>query len=72
MKLYLSAEEKSFIKSKKYKTFYLRNGINFQDTKHMHYTFKVYFITGLTSLYLEHIENEWRRNGLPILCSYKT
>jgi hypothetical protein len=72
LKMNLCKSEKEYIKSKNINTFYFRNGINIIDSKHRRYVFRVYFITGLTSLYLEHIEKEWRKNGLPKLCSYST
>jgi hypothetical protein len=72
LKLYLTKEEKIFIKNSKQSVFYFKNGINLYEEKHKLFSFKVYFITGLTSLYLELIEKEWRKNGLPKLCSYLT
>ncbi|HDP67804.1 MAG TPA: hypothetical protein ENN20_04790 [Candidatus Marinimicrobia bacterium] len=72
LKLHLTQCEKIFINNSEQNVFHFRNGINLNDEKHKNFLFKVYFITGLTSLYLEHIEKEWRKNGLPKLCSYLT
>ncbi len=72
LKLYLTKEEKVFIKNSKQNVFYFKNGINLYEEKHKPFSFGAYFITGLTSLYLELIEKEWRKNGLPKLCSYLT
>ena len=70
--MHLTQEEKEFINNSEQSVFHFRNGINLNDEKHKDFKFRVYFITGLTSLYLEHIEKEWRKNGLPKLCSYLT
>jgi hypothetical protein len=70
--LFLSEEEKDYINSSSLSSFYFRNGIDISEDKHKDYVFKVYFITGLSSLYLEYIEKKWRENGLPRLCSYST
>jgi len=72
LKLHLTQDEKKFINNSEQSVFHFRNGINLNDEKHKNFLFKVYFITGLTSLYLEHIEKEWRKIGLPKLCSYFT
>lgn len=72
LQLHLSKSEISYIKRNRLGVFYFRNGINIADNKHKKFTFKVYYITGLTSLYLEHIEKQWREFGLPKLCSYST
>jgi hypothetical protein len=72
LKLHLSKPEIEYITKKKSNVFYFRNGINITDNKHKSFKFKVYYITGLTSLYLEHIEKQWREFGLPKLCSYST
>lgn len=70
-KLFLSKKEKFFIKSRSQKEYYFRNGINISDPKHRKYLFKVYFITGLKTLYREYIEQKWREKfALPKLCSY--
>lgn len=72
-KLYLSNQEKKFIRNSNQATYYFRNGINIFDKKHKEYTFVVYFIVGLESLYLEYVEKTWReRFGLPRLCSYSS
>ncbi len=72
LKLNLSSIEKSYINTHKEDIFYFRNGINITDDKHIKYDFITYYITGLTSLYLEHIEKKWREFGLPKLCSYSS
>ena len=72
-KLYLSKEEKDFVKNSYQETYYFRNGINIFDKKHKSFIFKVYFITGLESLFLEYLEKKWRKEfGLPKLCSYSS
>ncbi|MCF8261551.1 MAG: hypothetical protein K9J12_12310 [Melioribacteraceae bacterium] len=70
--LNLSNDERDFINSTNHSKYYFRNGINIVENKHKNYSFKVFFITGLSSLYLEFIEKKWRENGLPRLCSYST
>ncbi len=72
LKLHLSKTERNYIIKNGFDVFFFRNGINITDAKHAKYDFKVYYITGLTSLYLEHIEKQWREFGLPKLCSYST
>jgi len=72
LKLHLSLTEREYITDNNFDVFYFRNGINIADIKHCDYTFKIYFITGLTSVYLEYIEKKWREFGLPKLCSYST
>lgn len=72
LQLYLSSPENDYINKNKHDLFHFRNGINITDKKHINYDFKVYYITGLKSLYLEHIEKKWRGFGLPKLCSYST
>lgn len=72
LKINLSNEEKNFINKTNYSKYFFRNGINIIDNKHKSFSFKVYYITGLSSLYLDFIEKEWRENGLPRLCSYST
>jgi hypothetical protein len=72
LQLYLTELEILFINDSDQNTFYFKNGINLYDEKHKIFDFRVYFITGLTSLYLEFIEKEWRKYGLPKLCSYLT
>ena len=50
---------------------YFRNGIDIREEEHNHFDFRVYFIAGLSPLYLEFIEKKWREDkGLPKLCSY--
>lgn len=72
LKLNLSSDEIDFIKNSTSSQFFFRNGINIADEKHRKYDYKVYYITGLSSLYLEFIEKKWRENGLPRLCSYSS
>ena len=72
LKLFLSETERNYIKNTNYKEYFFRNGINITDDKHKRFNFKIYFITGLSTLYLEYIEKKWRENGLPKLCSYST
>lgn len=73
LQLYLSEVEINFItNNQSLEVYYFRNGINIKDEKHINYEFRVFYITGLTSLYLEHIEKKWREFGLPKLCSYST
>ena len=72
LKINLTNEEKKFINNTNYSQYFFRNGINIVDNKHKSYSFEVYFITGLSSLYLEFIEKKWSENGLPRLCSYST
>lgn len=72
LQLHLSKKEKTYINSKTSNVFYFRNGINITEGKHKNFSFIIYYITGLASLYLEHIEKQWREFGLPKLCSYST
>ena len=72
LQLHLCDTEKDYINNNTFDVFYFRNGINISDNKHNVYDFKAFYITGLTSLYLEHIEKQWREFGLPKLCSYST
>jgi len=72
-KLFLSKKEKSFLKKSNKKEYYFRNGVGIFEPKHRRYKFKVYFITGLETLYTEYIEKKWREKfGLPKLCSYSS
>lgn len=69
--LYLSNTEKDFITNNE--PAFFRNGINIADSKHQLFEFRVYYIVGLTSLYLDYIEKKWREDcGLPKLCSYSS
>jgi hypothetical protein len=72
LELHLSETERNYIVNSKLDVYFFRNGINLTDDKHNIYDFKIFYITGLTSLYLEHIEKQWRESGLPQLCSYST
>lgn len=72
-KLYLLAEENKFIKDNSLDKCFFRNGINIFEPKHKKYIFRVYYIAGLKTLYLEFIEKKWREKyGLPKLCSYSS
>lgn len=74
MKMYLSEKERESLAQVEQERIYFRNGIDITEDKHKDYEFRVYFITGLSSLYLEFIEKKWREdnNWLPKLCSYKS
>lgn len=73
LSLNLSRSEKRFINKRNRPTYFFRNGINFSDYKHKKYKYKIYYITGLTTLYLEFIEKRWRKkHGTPKLCSYSS
>jgi len=68
---FLSMDEQTALASMK--EAYFRNGINISDAKHIPYEFRVYYIVGLKSLYLDFIEKQWREKyGLPKLCSYSS
>ena len=70
-KLYLTKREKDFVKNSNKTAYYFRNGIDIFDKKHIRFAFRIYFIVGLESLYLEYVEKKWREElGLPRLCSY--
>lgn len=72
-KLFLSKEEKSYIRRTNWKEYYFRNGINVSENKHKKYEFRVYFIAGLNCLYLQCTEKKWReRFNLPKLCTYSS
>lgn len=70
--LFLSAKETRYISKNNLNTYYFRNGINITENKHRKFKFRIFYIIGLKSLYLEYIEKEWRKNGLPRLCTYLT
>lgn len=70
--LHLSENETNYVGHQQTNVFYFRNGINIEEDKHINFDFRIYFIVGLTSLYLEYIEKKWREFGLPKLCSYST
>jgi hypothetical protein len=72
LKIHLTDNEKELLNQSEIGKIYFRNGIDITEPKHSKYEFKVYFITGLSSLYLEFIEKKWRENGLPKLCSYSS
>lgn len=73
MQIHLSASEKAELAKVGCDKIFFRNGINIKDDKHSKHKFKVYYITGLSSLYLDFIEKKWRDdNGLPKLCSYSS
>ena len=48
------------------------NGINITEPKHNAFTYKVFYVSGLTSAsYTDFIEKKWREKyGLPRLCTY--
>lgn len=72
-KINLSEKEKEELKGLEYEKIYFRNGIDITEEKHQGFEFRVYYITGLASLYLDFIEKKWREdNGLPRLCSYSS
>ena len=74
LKLNLSEKEKKYIGRAELHNFFFRNGINITEEKHNSYEFRAYFITGLSSLYLDFIEKKWREENkwLPKLCSYSS
>jgi hypothetical protein len=73
LKIHLSDTEKEALEKADNEKFYFRNGIDITEEKHKVYEFRVYFITGLSSLYLDFIEKKWRKDfGLPKLCSYSS
>lgn len=73
LELNLSDKERDYIQENKDKIIHFRNGINITEPKHSSYEFRVYYIVGLSSLYLDFIEKKWREeNGLPRLCSYSS
>lgn len=73
-KIFLSNEERENLSEEKFSKIYFRNGININDKKHKDFEFRVYYITGLSSLYLDFIEKKWRNDNkwLPKLCSYSS
>lgn len=71
--IYLSEDEKAQLLNLNSDKIFFRNGIDITEAKHAGFEFRVYYITGLSSLYLDFIEKKWRDdNGLPKLCSYKS
>jgi hypothetical protein len=71
--LNLSQDELDYVENNALSEYFFRNGIHILDSKHQPYQYRVYFITGLTSLYLAFIEKQWRQFcGLPRLCSYSS
>lgn len=73
LKIHLTDLERETLETIGYEKVYFRNGIDIRDVKHIGYEFRVYFITGLSSLYLDFIEKKWREDvGLPKLCSYSS
>jgi hypothetical protein len=72
LKIHLSDQEKELLNESEIGRIYFRNGVDITEPKHAKYEFRVYYITGLSSLYLEFIEKKWRENGLPKLCSYSS
>lgn len=67
----LTNEEKEFV-IKEEESIFFRNGINVSETKHINFTYKVYYIVGLKSYsYADIIEKKWRKlHGIPRLCTY--
>jgi hypothetical protein len=73
LKINLSEKEKQSLEKVEYDKIYFRNGIDLTEEKHKQFEFRVYYITGLSSLYLDFIEKKWREDyGLPKLCSYSS
>ena len=73
LKIHLSDTEKEELEKAIGEKFYFRNGIDITEQKHTSFEFRVYYITGLSSLYLDFIEKKWREDfGLPKLCSYSS
>lgn len=73
LKIYLSEYEKEQLDKEDYTKVFFRNGIDITEEKHAQFEFRVYYITGLSSLYLDYIEKKWREDfGLPKLCSYSS
>lgn len=73
LKIHLTDSEKKTLEKAGYENIYFRNGIDITEDKHKEFEFRVYFITGLSSLYLDFIEKKWRKDfGLPKLCSYSS
>jgi len=72
-KLNFSDPEKKYIEDNDLGNYFFRNGININDNKHKDFDFKVYYVTGLKTVYAVFIETEWReRYNTPKLCSYKS
>jgi hypothetical protein len=69
-KIYLSDDERILLNRSSSNQIHFRNGIDITESKHVSFEFRVYFITGLSTLYIDFIEKKWRENGLPKLCSY--
>ena len=73
LKIHLSNIEIQYIINSKNDNIFFRNGIDITEPKHSGNEFRIYYITGLSSLYLDFIEKKWRKeNGLPKLCSYSS
>jgi len=71
IKIYLSDKEKNRIQNSEVGKIYFRNGIKIFDEKHSEFEFRVYYMIGLSPLYVAFIEKKWREDfGLPKLCSY--
>ncbi len=74
-KLFLSNEEKEFIKKYDKGNIHFRNGINIFELKHKKYFFIVFYIGNLKSeSYMSFIEKRWREDNTayPRLCSYSS
>ena len=73
LNLYLSKKEKEYIQNNTKKELYFRNGINIFENKHKRFKFKVFYIVGLSTQYLDYIEKKWRKKyNSPKLCSYSS
>ena len=73
LRLFLSQTENDYIRNSNDDSYYFRNGINVLDDKHKDYSFRVYYIAGLESLYAGFVEKKWREKfGLPRLCTYSS
>jgi len=71
--LNLSETERQFVIENQEDRIFFRNGINITEGKHLDFDYRAYYITGLSTLYLEFIEKKWREQyGLPRLCSYSS
>ncbi|MBW6516626.1 MAG: hypothetical protein K0B81_08465 [Candidatus Cloacimonetes bacterium] len=67
----LTQDEKDYVNSITTGDVYFRNGINVTESKHRKFTYKVYYIVKLRSIYMDYIEKKWREKyGVPKLCSY--
>jgi hypothetical protein len=73
LKINLSSEEVTKVSSITDSIIYFRNGIDIREEKHKAHTFKVYYITGISPLYIDLIEKKWREvHCLHKLCTYSS